>query len=164
MKAWRVAVGLGALMLAASVGAMAQTTTTPEKTLAPVVVKERGKARRANLKYLRDRLGDAPCPAIARDDMAAVDTLIRNRLASDVVLINQIADYIVSGTEAGTVASGSDNGYNGEYAGFTRLTSGNAGTATIRGWEFTYQQQFTFDRRAFLHRQRLVHHMAIHRS
>jgi iron complex outermembrane receptor protein len=55
-----------------------------------------------------------------------------------------ITDYIVSGTEAGTVASGSDNGYNGEYAGFTRLTSGNAGTATIRGWEFTFQQQFTF--------------------
>jgi len=34
---------LGALMLAASVGAMAQTTT-PEKTLAPVVVKERAEA------------------------------------------------------------------------------------------------------------------------
>lgn len=35
---------LGALMLAASVGAMAQTSTTPEKTLAPVVVKERAEA------------------------------------------------------------------------------------------------------------------------
>ena len=34
--------------------------------------------------------------ALARDDMAAVDALIRRRLASDVVLINQIADYIVS--------------------------------------------------------------------
>ena len=56
----------------------------------------------------------------------------------------KITDYIVAGTEAGTVGTGPDNGYNGEYAGFTRLTSGNAGTATIRGWEFTYQQQFTF--------------------
>lgn len=34
--------------------------------------------------------------ALAHDDMAAVDALIRRRLASDVVLINQIADYIVS--------------------------------------------------------------------
>lgn len=33
---------------------------------------------------------------IAAADMAAVDTLIRNRLASDVVLINQIADHLVS--------------------------------------------------------------------
>ncbi|TWI09525.1 polyprenyl synthetase family protein [Aerolutibacter ruishenii] len=34
--------------------------------------------------------------ALAREDMAAVDALIRQRLASDVVLINQVAEYIVS--------------------------------------------------------------------
>src|SRR5574342_790509 len=33
--------------------------------------------------------------ALARDDMAAVDALIRRRLASGVVLINQIAEYII---------------------------------------------------------------------
>ncbi|SDY04392.1 polyprenyl synthetase family protein [Lysobacter enzymogenes] len=33
--------------------------------------------------------------SLARDDMAAVDALIRRRLASDVVLINQVAEYIV---------------------------------------------------------------------
>ena len=33
---------------------------------------------------------------LASADMAAVDALIRDRLASDVVLINQIADHIVS--------------------------------------------------------------------
>ena len=41
----------------------------------------------------------APLPriqALAAGDMAAVDTLIRTRLASDVVLINQIAEHIVS--------------------------------------------------------------------
>ena len=32
---------------------------------------------------------------LAREDMAAVDQLIRRRLASDVVLINQVAEYIV---------------------------------------------------------------------
>ena len=56
----------------------------------------------------------------------------------------RIKDYIVTGTNIGTVASGNDNGYNGEYAGFTLLQSSNAGTATVQGWEFTYQQQFTF--------------------
>lgn len=33
--------------------------------------------------------------ALVRDDMAAVDTLIRRRLASDVVLINQVSEYII---------------------------------------------------------------------
>ena len=33
--------------------------------------------------------------ALAAADMAAVDTLIRRRLASDVVLINQVAEYII---------------------------------------------------------------------
>jgi TonB-dependent receptor len=55
-----------------------------------------------------------------------------------------ITDYIVTGTDAGTIGSGDNNGYNGEYAGFARLTSGNAGTAIVQGSEFTYQQQFTF--------------------
>ena len=34
--------------------------------------------------------------ALARDDMAAVDVLIRRRLASDVVLINQVSEYIIN--------------------------------------------------------------------
>jgi len=33
--------------------------------------------------------------ALAKTDMAAVDALIRRRLASDVVLINQVAEYII---------------------------------------------------------------------
>jgi iron complex outermembrane receptor protein len=41
------------------------------------------------------------------------------------------------------VPSGSGNGFNGEYAGFQLLTSANAGTAYVQGWEFSYQQQFT---------------------
>jgi outer membrane receptor protein involved in Fe transport len=44
----------------------------------------------------------------------------------------------------GTIPSGPDNGYNGEYAGWTEYTSANAGTAYVQGWEFSYQQQFTF--------------------
>ena len=56
----------------------------------------------------------------------------------------EIANYIVSGVDAGIVGGGPDNGYNGEYEGFSRRTTANAGTAVAQGWEFSYQQQFTF--------------------
>jgi TonB-dependent receptor len=54
-----------------------------------------------------------------------------------------ISDFIVRNINIGTVASGNDNGFNGEYAGFSLFTSANAGTAYVQGWEFSYQQQFT---------------------
>ena len=56
----------------------------------------------------------------------------------------KITDFIASGVDGGTIPTGADNGYDGEYSGFTRLTSLNAGTAFVQGWEFSYQQQFTF--------------------
>jgi iron complex outermembrane recepter protein len=56
----------------------------------------------------------------------------------------KITDYIVTGMNSGTISTGPDNGFGGEYAGWTRLTSANAGTAYAQGWEFSYQQQFTF--------------------
>ena len=55
-----------------------------------------------------------------------------------------IRDYILNNVEGGTVAAGNANGFNGEYPGFRILTRANAGTATVQGWEFAYQQQFTF--------------------
>lgn len=55
-----------------------------------------------------------------------------------------IRDYIANGIVSGTVDAGNDNSYNGEYAGFTILRAANAGEATVQGWEFSYQQQFTF--------------------
>jgi octaprenyl-diphosphate synthase len=45
---------------------------------------------------LRPTLDLPQIQALAASDMAAVDALIRRRLASDVVLINQIADHIIS--------------------------------------------------------------------
>jgi len=56
----------------------------------------------------------------------------------------KITDYIVTGMDNGIVSTGTNNGFNGEYEGFRLLTSLNAGTATVNGWEFSYQQQFTF--------------------
>lgn len=55
-----------------------------------------------------------------------------------------IRDYIVSGIDGGTIGTGTDNGFNGEYAGFTILTQANAGTAHVQGWEGSYSQQLTF--------------------
>ncbi|MBI5692619.1 MAG: TonB-dependent receptor [Verrucomicrobia bacterium] len=56
----------------------------------------------------------------------------------------RITDYFVSGILSGTVPGGSDNGYNGEYAGYSILTTQNLGNATVKGWEISYNQQFTF--------------------
>ncbi|HEY1108203.1 MAG TPA: TonB-dependent receptor, partial [Opitutaceae bacterium] len=50
----------------------------------------------------------------------------------------------VDSVEIGTVGPGLDNGYNGEYSGLRLLSRANLGTATVQGWEFSYQQQFTF--------------------
>ena len=55
-----------------------------------------------------------------------------------------IRDYIVTGIETGIVAPGVNNGFNGDYEGFTILQTANAGTADVNGWEVSYQQQFTF--------------------
>ncbi len=55
-----------------------------------------------------------------------------------------IRDYFISGIQNGIVGTGADNGYGGEYAGYTILTQANLGTAEIKGWEFSYLQQFTF--------------------
>jgi iron complex outermembrane recepter protein len=55
-----------------------------------------------------------------------------------------IEDYFVNNVEGGTVGPGFDNGYNGEYSGFTLLSRANLGTAVVQGWELSYQQQFTF--------------------
>ena len=55
-----------------------------------------------------------------------------------------IKDYIVTGIQQGTVARDPNNGYGGEYQGFTLLSSANGGTAYVQGWEISYQQQFTF--------------------
>lgn len=55
-----------------------------------------------------------------------------------------IRDFIVRNLGGGTIGSGANNGFNGDYANYTILTAGNAGSATVDGWEFSYQQQFTF--------------------
>jgi TonB-dependent receptor len=59
------------------------------------------------------------------------------------VFSKDISDYIVT-SQIGTVGLGSDNGYDGDYAGYELLGSTNAGTAKVRGLEIDYRQQLTF--------------------
>ena len=55
-----------------------------------------------------------------------------------------IDDYFVNGIDVGTVGSGGDNGFGGDYQGYTLLTRSNLGNAVVQGWEFSYHQQYTF--------------------
>ncbi len=55
-----------------------------------------------------------------------------------------IKDYIVANLDRGIIDAGPDNGYNGEYEGYIERTTMNAGTVYVQGWEFAYNQQFTF--------------------
>jgi TonB-dependent receptor len=54
-----------------------------------------------------------------------------------------VSDFLVTRT-IGVVAPGTDNGFNGDYAGYTVSGPSNAGKAKIDGFEINYQQQFTF--------------------
>jgi hypothetical protein len=55
----------------------------------------------------------------------------------------EIKDYIVSGIDAARSAPGRQR-LQRRVRGLHILTSANAGTAFVQGWEFSYQQQFTF--------------------
>ncbi len=57
------------------------------------------------------------------------------------VFRKDITDFIA--TFRSTIASGPDNGFDGDYAGYTLNTSTNLGTAQIEGIEFNYSQQLT---------------------
>lgn len=54
-----------------------------------------------------------------------------------------IKDFIVTG-DLGIVPSGASNGFNGDYSGYTLMSSDNGGSAKIKGWEFEYRQQLSF--------------------
>jgi len=59
------------------------------------------------------------------------------------VFQKKLKDFIVS-LGGATVPNGPDNGFGGSYGGYNLITDRNAGTATIRGIECSFQQQLTF--------------------
>lgn len=58
------------------------------------------------------------------------------------VFLKQITNYFR--TFQSTVPSGPDNGFGGEYSGWTLTQNRNIGSARIRGIELNHQQQYTF--------------------
>jgi TonB-dependent receptor len=54
-----------------------------------------------------------------------------------------ITDYILNAT-IGEIASGPDNGYEGNFAGYSLIGPRNAGDAEVQGLEFDYRQRLTF--------------------
>lgn len=57
--------------------------------------------------------------------------------------LKELKDFIYS-TRGGIVPAGPDNGFNGAYAGYELRSQANGGFARIRGFELSYQQQFSF--------------------
>ncbi len=59
------------------------------------------------------------------------------------VFLKEIKNFIY--TVAGqTITSGPDNGFDGDYAGYSYTTQQNGGFAKVKGIEVSYSQQFTF--------------------
>jgi TonB-dependent receptor len=56
----------------------------------------------------------------------------------------KLEDYISTDFPIGQVESGLDNGFDGEFSGYTILANANVGTAYTQGWEVSYLQQFRF--------------------
>jgi TonB-dependent receptor len=59
------------------------------------------------------------------------------------VFLKEIKRFIYNGP-ATVIGTGPDNGFDGEYAGYTFSTQYNGGFAKVKGLELNYSQQFTF--------------------
>jgi iron complex outermembrane recepter protein len=59
------------------------------------------------------------------------------------VFLKEIKNFIYN-TAGQTISAGPDNGFGGEYAGYELRSQANGGFARLKGWEASYQQQFTF--------------------
>ncbi len=60
------------------------------------------------------------------------------------VFQKKITDYIINQTLADKIGTGPDNGFEGNFAGYTLTAATNAGNADLQGWEIDYRQRFTF--------------------
>ena len=58
------------------------------------------------------------------------------------VFLKEIKDFIYGDTGA-VIASGSDNGFDGDYVGYNLVQNINGGSGRVRGFELAYQQRFT---------------------
>jgi TonB-dependent receptor len=59
------------------------------------------------------------------------------------VFLKELSDFIFT-DRSQIIGFGPNNGYEGEYGGFSVITTSNGGAARYRGFELSYQQQFRF--------------------
>ena len=59
------------------------------------------------------------------------------------VFLKELSDFIFT-DRSQIIGFGPNNGYEGEYGGFSVVTTSNGGAARYRGFELSYQQQFRF--------------------
>lgn len=75
-------------------------------------------------------------------DLMAEYYLPTQGLISAGVFRKDISDFIFTNTSV--IDPGPNNGFGGEYAGYTLTTQSNRGSAKVQGMEFSYRQQLTF--------------------
>ena len=107
----------GSIMPNSDVNFSAQTITLSNPGLKP----QRSKNYDVSLEYYFEPVGLLSLGAFRKD----------------------IRDYIFQDSSQ-TVPTGPNNGFDGQYNGYTIVTSANGGFAKYRGVEVSYQQQFTF--------------------
>lgn len=56
----------------------------------------------------------------------------------------KIRDYILNTVRADKIPTGNDNGFEGNFSGYTLTAPSNAGDATVKGLEFDFRQRLTF--------------------
>ena len=76
-------------------------------------------------------------------DFAAEDYFEPAGVFTAGVFLKEIQDFIYN-AGGQTIEAGEDNGFNGQYAGYTLNTQANGGMGKVRGLELSYMQQFTF--------------------
>ena len=63
-------------------------------------------------------------------------------LLSAGVFLKELSSFIFT-ADVGEIPEGPNNGFGGDYTGYTLRTQANGGSATVRGLELAYQQQFS---------------------
>jgi iron complex outermembrane recepter protein len=64
-------------------------------------------------------------------------------MVSASAFLKEIKDFIYN-TTGSAIPPGADNGFDGDYVGYELRSQANGGFARVRGFELSYQQQFTF--------------------
>lgn len=83
-------------------------------------------------------------PQIANNYDLSVEYYFKNAGMVSVGLFRKDLKQFIYTQTGELVGTGTDNGFNGEFAGFLQTTQYNGGSARVQGYELNASQQFTF--------------------